>query len=101
MTNDLWKKLLCCFYPNRNQISSDINRYCHETYKYDGNSLHMLCGIIDHLTKESGGNVCDNETVKVTSSSVIGISFGPKYAFEFNNFNKSVNIFFFILVMMI
>lgn len=55
----------------------------------------MLCGIIDHLTKESGGNVCDNETVKVTSSSVIGISFGPKYAFEFNNFNKSVNEFYF------
>ena len=98
MTNHLWKKLLCCFYTNRNQNSIDVNqnRYhiFQETYEYDGNSSHMLCGIINHLTKESGGNVCDNKTVIVTSSPVCG-SYHPKYAVEFDNFNGSNNYKFF------
>ena len=96
MTNNLWKKLCCCFYTSRNKISSEIslNRYYQEIYEYDGNSSHMLCGIIDHLTKESGGNVYDNETVKVTASN-LGGCIGLRYAVEFNNFDKSKNEKFF------
>lgn len=39
---------------------------------------------IDHLTKESGGNICDNGTVKVTSSSINGDSY-PRNAVDVHN----------------
>ena len=75
----------------------DQNRYIirNSFNKYDGNSSHILCGIIYHLTKESGGNVCDNGTFKVTSSSEYGDLYKPKYAVEFDNFKKLDNHYFF------
>lgn len=99
MTFELWKKLKCCFYTRKNQVSSETtqNRYSQKGIYifYDGNSSHNLCGIINHLTEESGGNVCDNGTIKATSSSILDKVFEPKYAVEFNNFNKSNNFHFF------
>ena len=71
MTNHLWAKIRLCF--NKKQKNVEINK---ERYKlitktikleYDGNKSHSMSGIIDYLTKKSGGNVSENGTVKVTS----------------------------------
>ena len=77
ITRSLWEKLRPCLriQKNRPNNNSKQNRYKYENLitcniEYDENKSHALCGIIDHLMKESGGNVSDNGTVKVTSSKV-------------------------------
>lgn len=74
MTDKLFQKLSKCFYVNMKNSSSgefDNNRYVNKVHKFDfdGNQSYAFEGIINYLTKKSGGNVSDNGTVKVTSSS--------------------------------
>ena len=68
MTVALWSKLRPCIHCNKTH-SFNNSRYSSKIkeIKYDGNTSHSLNGIIDYLTKESGGNVSDNGTVKVTA----------------------------------
>ena len=70
MTVALWSKLRSCIHCNKTH-SFNNSRYKSKikVIKYDGNITHSLNGIIDHLTKESGGNVSDNGTMKVTTIS--------------------------------
>lgn len=79
ITNDLWIKICDCFYINNNEPSSSINEGRYIKKKNSSNSSKVFLynenpfeGIIDHLTKESGGNVVLNGTVVVTSSSKSG-----------------------------
>lgn len=89
MTAGLWQKLRKCFYTsmkNQKELSSNKNRYSFHGKKieFDGNESHRFDGIINYLTQKSGGNVSDNGTVKVTSSSYNGSSY-PKYAVDVKN----------------
>ena len=72
ITNELWEKLCYCFYVNtqdesQNARGNDRYMMVFKKFIYEGNPFE---GIIDHLTKSSGGNVSENGTVKVTSSSL-------------------------------
>lgn len=84
MTKELWKKLCKCFYFIQNTKSENQFKYNGHLFEYDGNVDHCFNGIIHYLTKESGGNVNDNGTVKVTSSSV-NSNFFPKNSVDLEN----------------
>ena len=70
LSNELWSKLSECFYVNKKNSTYNLkkDRYTRkvEEILFNGKAFE---GIIDHLTKESGGNVSDNGTVKVKPSS--------------------------------
>ena len=74
MTKSLWNKLKQCFYIYKNSTKCDEKN--NHRYKQnikienDGNSSNALNGIINHLTKESGGNLNDKGIVIATSSSI-------------------------------
>ena len=55
--------------------------------EYDGIESHRFDGIINFLTQKSGGNVSDNGTVNVTSSSQNGQG-EAKYAVDLHNTNS-------------
>ena len=89
MTDKLFKKLSKCFYVNMKDSSSNEdakNRYKCIKFDFDGNQSHAFEGIINHLTKKSGGNVSDNGTVKVTSSSTNSDRL-PRYSVDFKENN--------------
>lgn len=74
MSTALWNKLRPCIHESPNRKKNQRETKKHEqnnerikTIKYDGNISNSLNGIIDYLTKESGGNVSDNGTVKATT----------------------------------
>lgn len=91
ITSEIWRKLCCCFYINYQSSESflkkerysmtNIKNFIVEEYQYDGNTENCFQGIIHHLSQETGGNVADNGTIDVTSSSVNG-SFHPKYVVD-------------------
>lgn len=91
MTAVLWQKLRKCFYtfmksqPNVN--NNNENRYAFKlnTIEYDGNESHRFDGIISYLTQKSGGNVSENGTVNVTSSSSNSSNYIPKNAVDVKN----------------
>lgn len=92
MTTSLWTKLRQFFFITQEQRSSKTRqqRYTKigESFEYDGNESNRFNGIIRHLTKESGGNVSENGTVKVTASSTQGNNQEqrPKFAVDFDDF---------------
>ena len=69
--------------PSKNETHK--NRYIKKNHKieYDGNESHSFEGIINYLTTKSGGNVSDNGTVKVTSSSTNG-NLSARYSVDFH-----------------
>lgn len=91
ITNEIWKHLCHCFYTNyQSSKKVNVHRYSQFTnylikdIVYDNNTDHSFQGIINYLTKLSGGNVSDNGTVEVSSSS-INSHFYPKYAVDFDD----------------
>lgn len=96
MTKLLWKKLYPCFYFNYPHIQKTSKERCKEVSKeryltksrqieYDGNEEHSFEGIIHQLTIESGGNVNDTETVKVTSTPTNGNDVASRFAVDFDD----------------
>ncbi|KAK8876532.1 hypothetical protein M9Y10_006749 [Tritrichomonas musculus] len=95
MTKLLWSKLYPCFYINYSQKNEQQkkNRYFRkERYSlkdhhidFDGDESHGFQGIIHQLTEETGGNVSENGTVKVTSSPTNGNDVVSKYAVDFDD----------------
>lgn len=90
LSQKLWHKLCSFFYINiKNSNKQHNKRYHHPEeakgtlIKYDGNSLN---GIIHYLTQTSGGNVGDNGTVAISSSSENG-SYVAKNAVDFESEN--------------
>lgn len=71
--------------PNVN--NNNENRYAFKlnTIEYDENESHRFDGIISYLTQKSGGNVSDNGTVNVTSSSANSSNYIPKNAVDVKN----------------
>lgn len=91
MTKSLWNKFKQCFYVYKNSTKCDEknnHRYKQNNnnikIEYDGNSSNALNGIINHLTKEAGGNLNDKGIVIATSSSICGDSHLPKFAMDFD-----------------
>ena len=85
MTEMLWKKLRICFYSNMKNHSATVN-----TSRYSDRKIilykesHPFEGVIGYLTQKSGGNVADNGTVNVTSSSTNN-GYAPKNAVDLLN----------------
>lgn len=70
MTVALWSKLRPCIHCyNTDRLNNSRYIFKIKSIEYDGKISNSLNGIIDYLTNESGGNVSDNGTVKVTSIS--------------------------------
>lgn len=87
MSCNLWNKLCSCFYTRKktsNDIDKNIIRYItkRKVIEFDQNKPNSNCGIINFLTNKSGGNVCENKTVIVTSSSLDNEVFDVKYAVD-------------------
>lgn len=86
MTNALWRKLYRCIsiYRTRSYSNVGIKRY-----KKMNNSIEFYSnafeGIIDYLTKKSGGNVSLNGTVKVLSSTTNCIGHSAHHSVELHN----------------
>lgn len=53
------------------KIQNDIRKF-----EYDGKNI--FDGIVKYLTKITGGNIHDNETIKVTSNSILSDIYHPK-----------------------
>lgn len=89
ITTSLWMKLQKCFFVSQEQRNAKKNnkRYTinANSFKFDGNESHRFEGIIRYLTKESGGNVAVNGTVKVTASSIQMNGQEPKFAVDFDD----------------
>lgn len=90
MTGRLWGRLIGCFSANakkRNKEELNEKRYKFKGKKieYDGDTSRSLEGVIDYLTKKSGGIVSENGTVNVSSSSYVGSSRLPKNAADLKN----------------
>lgn len=89
MTQKLWQKVCKCMHPSSTFSDDFDNRYSIRKLEieYDGIESHRFDGIINFLTQKSGGNVSDNGTVNVTSSSQNGQG-EAKYAVDLHNTNS-------------
>lgn len=93
MTKGLWAKLRMCFHPSKDtgikneryKKKNERNKGNRKIFEYDGNSSNAFRGIIDHLTKESGGNVSENGTVNITSTGNDGFSYSEKNIVDLHN----------------
>lgn len=89
ITTSPWMKLQKCFFISQEQRNAKKSnkRYTinANSFKFDGNESHRFEGIIRYLTKESGGNVAVNGTVKVTASSIQMSGQEPKFAVDFDD----------------
>ncbi|KAK8835530.1 hypothetical protein M9Y10_042414 [Tritrichomonas musculus] len=77
ITSSLWSKLIQCFFMVREKAKVE--------FIYDGNSSNRFKGIIHYLTEKSGGNVDENNIVKVTASSVDSGTRSPKCSIDLEN----------------
>lgn len=89
ISNKLWQKLNKFFFIKRTDDHLNKNRYLYQgrQLEFDVNNRKKFEGIIDHLTKDCGGNVSDKGVVKVTSSSSCGASYGPKNIVDIHDKN--------------
>lgn len=91
MTDELWKKI-CESYRidihSKKQSNQSRYTFVRKNFIFDGDSQNSFSGILAHLTNESNGNVHDNGTIVVTSSSVFSNDYHPKNAVDFNNNSK-------------
>ena len=97
MTCDLWKKLCLLFHNRSSQVELASSRYIYKgkSIIIDPENPNSMCGIIDFLSKESGGNVSENGTVIVTSSSLDCYLYDVKHVVNVhggNNYFCSSNV---------
>ena len=85
ISHEMWTKLKKCFYMNLYSLEGlRSERYSHHEFEFDENERFK--GIIDYLTDESGGNVSENGTVIVTSSSTFNNRY-PEYVVDLEDNN--------------
>lgn len=78
LTNNLWSKLLKCFYINKKSFEQLKNEKF-SFFPFDGNQSQNFDGILYYLTNKS------DTKVKLTSSSIYGPNFSPMNVIDFNN----------------